>query len=240
MRYGYPGLQLPAVQLLWQLAASKSARVTDLGPVDRLAGIPVDPGYVPSRAHLEAGLRDPEPGGIVRDYLGTALVLLDSLVPGELGAPGLGQAGVGLRALVSPPVVGALRLVEDPQRVGGVRRIGPKGLEEHRPRASEQRLDERRGRERLELECHSDAREGAPELSTYRLSERLRGAVGQCRLEPVPMAALPQKLARPPGVVGVRAQVRVEPGGVIRERAVGRPGEPSVDLLEDLRIGRRV
>ena len=65
-------------------------------------------------ARLEAGLRDPEPGGIVRDYPGTALVLLDSLVPSELGAPCLGQAGVGLRALVSPPIVGALRLVEDP------------------------------------------------------------------------------------------------------------------------------
>ena len=105
MRYGHPGLQLPAVQLLGQLAASKSARVADLGPVDRLAGVPVDSGYVSSRAHLEAGLRDPEPGGIVRDYLGTVLVFLDSLVPGELGAPCLGQAGVGLRALVSPQLL---------------------------------------------------------------------------------------------------------------------------------------
>lgn len=101
MRYGHPGLKQPAVQL----PASKSARVADLGPVDRLSGVPVYSGYGPARAHLEAGLRDPEPGGIVRDYPRTALVLLDSLVPSELGAPCLGQAGVGLRALVSPQLL---------------------------------------------------------------------------------------------------------------------------------------
>src|SRR5437016_14263480 len=105
MRYGHPGLQLPAVQLLWQLAASKSARVTDLGPVDRLAGIPVDPGYVPTRAHLEAGLRDPEPGGIVRDYLGTALVLLDPPVPGELGRPAPAKQASVFALLYPPPLV---------------------------------------------------------------------------------------------------------------------------------------
>ena len=41
-----------------------SARVADLGPADSLAGIPVDPGHVTPRAHLEARLREPEPRGV--------------------------------------------------------------------------------------------------------------------------------------------------------------------------------
>jgi len=77
-------------------------------------------------------------------------------------------------------------------------------------------------------------------LRAYGLSERLRGAVGQLGPEPVRMARLTQQLARPFGVVGVRAEVRVEPGRVVRQRAVGRPREPSVNVLDDPLIRRRV